>query len=348
MTDAAETPIISLPNSNRFENLIGHDSVIEYLRKAHRLNKLPQTILFDGPSGIGKSSMAYALAKFLLAGGQDDSDVYQKHARKVEMQPPIHPDLRMLTPSGAGGQIKVDDVRDAIDVAFQMPIESDRRVIIIDPADRLNVSAANSLLKLLEEPPSLLTLILATESVHGILPTIRSRSARLRLYPLSSELIVRWLEKSHGIDPQLARVAALFSDGCPGKALQQIGGKAVADRDTLIREWQFFQAHGFQAIFRVAWNLAGITQPLETLLGAWTTWLRDSLVAATTPQRHDLLVNSDRMEDLAEEAQRLGPRVIGRCLEHLVQARLDARRLINRQLFFEALLLRLGPELKRS
>jgi DNA polymerase III gamma/tau subunit len=83
-------------------------------------------------------------------------------------------------------------------------------------------------------------------------------------------------------------------------------------------------------------------------LGAWTAWARDAFVAAASPGRPDLLVNRDRAEDLAAEAERYGPQVLGRCLECLLEARGDARRMVNRQLFVENLLLRLGPALKRT
>lgn len=347
-TKTETTTPVPPPNQMRFSGIIGHEEIIHYLRQAHQLGRLPQTLLFDGPRGVGKSAMAFALAKFLLAGGREEGEAFERHSRKVEADPPIHPDLRMLVPSGPGGQIRVDDVRDVIDVSLQMPLEAERRIIIIDPLDRLNVSSANTLLKLLEEPPPLLTLILATDSIHAILPTIRSRAARLRLHPLGDEAIAKWLVEAHGAEPKIARVAALYGEGCPGRALDQLGGKALADRDTLINEWQFFQKHGMQGLFRVAFNLADISQPLETVLSAWMTWLRDGLVCATSPGREDLLVNADRATDLAEEASRIDPRALGRCLELIAEARPDARRMINKQLFFETLLLRLGPELKRS
>ena len=347
-TKAVEMPAGNEPYRARFESIIGHDEVLRYLRQAMASGKLPQTIIFDGPSGIGKTAMAFALAKCLFAGGVESGAEFDRQARKLECDPPIHPDVRIFQPSGASNTIQIKEIREALDIASQMPIEGARRVFIIDPADRLNVSAANSLLKLLEEPPTLLTTILTTETLHSLLPTIRSRGSRLRLHALADETIAQWLMDKHHADPKLARIAALFSNGAPGCALQQLNGKSVTDRDTLISEWQFFQKNKFQSLFRVACNLAEIEQSIEALLGVWIAWLRDALVTASAPGQAELLVNRDRAADLAAEAERLGPRVIGRCIDHLIESRADARRLIPRQLFFENLLLRLGPELKQA
>ncbi len=346
MAKKSAIPVASPPQSRVFGDVIGHERVISYLRQAQARNRLPQAILFDGPSGIGKSAMAYCLAKFLLAGGDKKKKAFGVHAGKVERE--SHPDLRVLAPSGAGGQIKVDTVRDALDTALQMPLEGERKVFIIDPADRLNPSSANSLLKLVEEPPPLLTIILATESVHSILPTIRSRAARLRLLPLDEKAIAEWLAGEFGADPSEARAATLFSAGCPGQAVAQLGGQSLVDRDVLIAEWKFFQQYGFLAMFRVAHNMSSLDQSTEGLVGALIAWVRDVIVTATAPGKPELVVNRDRIDDLNEEAQRLGPRVLGCCLEILLETRADARRLINKQLFFENLLIRLGPELKKS
>jgi len=345
---AKDSSPISAPDPRQatFAGLIGHERVISYLRRAAGRERLPQAVLFDGPPGVGKSAMAYALAKFLLAGREESGPDFARHAGKVERG--SHPDLRVLAPSGAAGQIRVDSVRDALDTALQMPLEGARKVFVIDPADRLNPSSANSLLKVVEEPPSLLTIILATESIHGILPTIRSRAARLRLHPASEQDVADWLVRRFDAPANEARAAALFSGGCPGRAIELLSGQTLADRDSLIREWQFFQKHGFLALLRVAHNIANLGQSLEGVLGAWTAWARDAFVAAASPGRPDLLVNRDRAEDLAAEAERYGPQVLGRCLECLLEARGDARRMVNRQLFVENLLLRLGPALKRT
>ncbi|MCX7013513.1 MAG: AAA family ATPase [Candidatus Sumerlaeota bacterium] len=334
------------PELATFAGMVGHERVIAYLRKAAALGRLPQAILFDGPPGVGKSSMAYALAKFLLAGGTDSGAAFERHAGKVARS--LHPDLRVFEPSGPGGQIKVESVRNALDTALQMPLEGARKVFLIDPADRLNPSSANSLLKLVEEPPPLLTIVLVAESVHSVLPTIRSRSARLRLYPAAERAVAEWLVRRFGAAEGEAAAAALFSGGCPGRALELLGGKALADRDTLIAEWHFFQKHGFLALMRAAHRLANLGESTEDLLTAWTAWTRDALVAACSPGRPDLLVNRDRAEDLAAEASQYGARALGRCLECLIEFRADARRLINRPLFLENLLLRLGKALKQT
>ncbi|OPZ07010.1 MAG: DNA polymerase III subunit delta' [candidate division BRC1 bacterium ADurb.BinA364] len=225
-------------------------------------------------------------------------------------------------------------------------MESERKVLLIDPADRLNPSSANSLLKLIEEPPKAMAILMATESIHSILPTIRSRAARLRLRPAPEQTVADWLAARFAAAPNEALAAAMFSGGCPAKAVALLNGQALADRDALADEWRFFQRHGSLALFRTASRMAKIAPSLDALLAAWTIWLRDGLVCATAPERADLLINRDRAADLAAEAGALGAGALGACLEILIEARADTRRMVNPQLMIETLLLRIGPKLK--
>ena len=134
--------------------------------------------LFHGPGGAGKRSAARALAAELLAEGEADPD--SARARVVSG---AHPDLTWVVPSGAH-EILVSDIDEpVISAASKTPFESSRRVFVIERADELGDEAANRMLKTLEEPASFVHLILLTDRLGEILPTIRSRCQTVRFEP---------------------------------------------------------------------------------------------------------------------------------------------------------------------
>jgi hypothetical protein len=138
-----------------------------------------------------------------------------------------HPDLHRLVPEGPGGQIRIGKandpepgtVRHLIGELALLPVEGGARVVIVEQAHRLNDDAQNALLKMLEEPPAGVTIILCADDEECLLPTVRSRCARVRLGAVGGREIERWLEELQVADaPRAARLARL-AEGRPGLAL---------------------------------------------------------------------------------------------------------------------------------
>ncbi len=180
--------------------------------------------LFHGPAGTGKRTAARAFAAALLADGAPDPD-----GVRTRVAHGTHPDLTWVTPSGAH-EMLVGDVEEPVVAAASMtPFEASRRVFVIERADTMIEQAANKLLKTLEEPAPFVHLILLTDSLTEVLPTVRSRCQLVRFDALPVEQIAERLGR-HGIAPEAADACARLSLGDSARALELALGDGPALR----------------------------------------------------------------------------------------------------------------------
>ncbi|MBS0236247.1 MAG: AAA family ATPase [Proteobacteria bacterium] len=214
--------------------MVGHGEEIERVISAKSSGRMHHAWLISGPQGVGKSMFAKQFAKWLLQRGPEDSSAtvfsYPENdpgAHKVQAL--THPDF-MLIDSGAdlldvgksNGTIVVDEVRAASSFSHKMPVESHYRVLIVDSIDEMNFNASNALLKVLEEPPENMVLILLNHAPGKVLPTIRSRCYQLKLNPLSFEEFRRVLLRDHALSTIDLEKLYKITAGAPGMALEAI------------------------------------------------------------------------------------------------------------------------------
>ena len=187
----------------------------------------PHAVLLAGPAGIGKSTLAHDLAAALLctpAAGVDRPCRVCRACRMVAHG--NHPDLHVLGPVGPGAQVVIGGadakhrgVRDLVAELSLLPVEGGARVALVEGADRMNDDAQSALLKTLEEPPAGVTIILCADEEDRLLPTVRSRCARIRLGPVPSREIESILAEHDAADPPTAARLARLASGRPGRAI---------------------------------------------------------------------------------------------------------------------------------
>ena len=179
--------------------------------------------LFHGPGGAGKRAAARALAAELLAEGEADPD-----SARARVMSGAHPDLTWVVPSGAH-EILVSDIDEpVISAASKTPFESSRRVFVIERADELGDEAANRMLKTLEEPAAFVHLILLTDRLGEILPTIRSRCQTVRFEaPSEQEVAAGIQELGVAADTALACVRLALQDADSAQELAGAEGRAL-------------------------------------------------------------------------------------------------------------------------
>jgi DNA polymerase III delta' subunit len=192
------------------------------------LGRTPHAVLFVGPSSAGKTTLALDLAAGLLCRDPDPEARPCRACRGCHLVATgNHPDLHRLAPEGPGGQVRIGaatdpepgTVRHLIGELALLPVEGGARVAIVEQAHRLNEDAQNALLKLLEEPPSGVTIVLCADDDECLLPTVRSRCVRIRLGAVGIREIELWLGETGSVDaPRAARLARLVG-GRPGLAL---------------------------------------------------------------------------------------------------------------------------------
>jgi DNA polymerase-3 subunit delta' len=180
--------------------------------------------LLHGPAGTGKRAAARAFAAELLAREAPDGD----NAR-VRVQHGTHPDLTWVAPSGAHEMLRRDVDEAVVAAAGHTPFEAPWRVFVLERADTMNDEAANSLLKTLEEPPPYVVLLLLTDRLTQVLPTIASRCQLVRFDALGSEALAERLQ-SRGTEPGAALACARLSLGDGERALALALGDGPALR----------------------------------------------------------------------------------------------------------------------
>ena len=227
--------------------LVGHAEAERSLLEAYRGGRIPHAWLLGGPRGIGKATLAYRLARFVLAHpgpaapevqGADSLALNPEHpvARRVAAQ--AQGDLLVLERiiNEQTGKlytvIRVEEVRRTVSFFGSTAGEGGWRVAIIDSVDELNTEGANSLLKILEEPPPRTLLLLISHAAGRVLPTIRSRCRVLMLRPLSPDEVARAAAAALGREPDDAelREAAAAAEGSVARALSLLDGSALVLR----------------------------------------------------------------------------------------------------------------------
>jgi len=215
-----------------FENFQGNLHVQTTLEGMIARERIPQTMLFAGLAGLGKATLARRFAARLLGSPekveQDDLSLpdnsslilaREKLPSDKRNDDPLffgtHPDFLTFAPDGPLRQIGIPQMRLLKERAQYKPLHGDRRVFLIDQADRAGEHAANSLLKTLEEPPDHLILILTAENLYDLLPTIRSRSVVINFSPLPQDEM-REFARTRKLDNAEDRIA--LSGGSPGVA----------------------------------------------------------------------------------------------------------------------------------
>ena len=221
-------------------DLLGHESAEAVFLSAWRSGRLPHAWLIVGPPGIGKATLAFRIARFVLAGGNgsDDASLFLSEDHPVfrRVASGGHSDLltlaRDLQEDGPKTVIGVDAVRAAGDFVHLTAAEGTWRTAVVDSADDLNLNAANALLKILEEPSDNTLILLVSHSPGRLLPTIRSRCCRLPLDRVPDGAMREILARGRaGAEPgELARLLAI-AEGSPGRAfaLMEAGGLELLD-----------------------------------------------------------------------------------------------------------------------
>jgi DNA polymerase III subunit delta' len=236
-------PQIAAVHPRETASLFGHREAEQALLNAYRSGKIPHAWLIGGPQGIGKATLAYRMARFVLAH-RDALAAEVQRAETLSVDP-SDPVARHVAAGAHGGLltlerslndkgvmrtvITVDETRETISFFGSTAAVEGWRVCIVDTVDELNPNAANALLKILEEPPRQSLFLLVSHAPARVLPTIQSRCRKLPLRPLAPGDVISAAAQAATIaidDPALVE-AAQAADGSVARALTLLGGDAI-------------------------------------------------------------------------------------------------------------------------
>jgi len=330
-----------------FRDLIGQHHARLVLQRALESGKISHAYLFVGPTGVGRLAAARALAQALLctAGGDDACGVCGP-CRKVAGG--THPDLRIIAPgrteTGAERRaVAIDQVRDLKREAAYPPYEGKWKIFILEDTEQMRAEAANSLLKVLEEPPPRIVIILLSESTEALLPTLVSRAQLVRFTLVSANEIADALTTRAGVPVERARFLAAMAGGRVGAALEAAGAgeEAFRRRQDVLRTLDAIEGGDVIAGLDAAEAIARQKDEIERWLDIALLWFRDLAIwqAVGDPA---LLTNLDQRGKVAERARRARPEDLTQTMDAIEQAKAALRRNINPRLVLETLFTQLG------
>lgn len=235
--------LLGAPHPRTRFSLAGHAAAETEVLAAWNGGRFPHAFLIGGPEGIGKATLAYRIARFVLANpkpGAPSLDIAAEHPVARQIAALSHPDfllLRRIAPEEdkkVPTEIKVDEIRKLVKFFGTTAANGGYRVCIVDALDDLNKSGANALLKILEEPPARSLFLLISHSPGRLLATIRSRCQKLSLRPLSvgevSKAVQEIASEIDGLPIEKIPEAAKASGGSVRQALSLLLGEGLAVR----------------------------------------------------------------------------------------------------------------------
>jgi DNA polymerase III subunit delta' len=286
------------PHPRETSQLFGHAAAEQRLAEAFESGRMHHAWLLAGPAGIGKATLAYKVARYVLARPEERTvpgkglDVAPQSAAARQVDALSHVGLLLLRrPYDTRAKrfataIPVDEVRRLKSFVGLTAGEKTWRVVIVDSADDLNINAANALLKTLEEPPARVLFLLVSSEPSGLLPTIRSRCRRLDLHPLSPEPL------------REAADAALSASELEAPSAKEWEQLASISRGSVRRALQLVASGGLE----LHQQLAGIFAALPAL--NWTSAhnLADSLAPSAQEQRFEIFFDL-LLDEMAQYAR---------------------------------------------
>lgn len=307
----------------------------EHLARYVTAGRVPQAILFAGHRGIGKHTLVYRFAHTLLCERPKPSGIAcgECHACGLT-RAKTHPDCIELVPGEPGKAIKIDQIRQIITVLSLKPQYPAHRVVIVDPADQLNIAAVNAFLKFLEEPTERTVLLLITDKPSRLPATLLSRCQKIFVAKPNHQQAESWLN-DRGISKD-ADLLLRIAQGAPLLALNYANDNTLKLRQQCFNELMAVaerRMHPVSAAER--WQELDLTMLLTWLFG----WVAD-LIKCRYRLPTEMLVNADANPHLNKLAKRLKLTDIYPFYDHLLvcRARLDTQ--INKQLLIEELLLK--------
>lgn len=341
-----------------FEKILGNANAKNILKRLLEKNRVPHSFLFSGLEGIGKKQFAIEIAKSLVCSNTisssacgtckdcgrasnfsyPKSDDRDSHKKIIYSE---HTDVGIVIPYR--NNILVDAIRDLENAANFRPYEANARIFIVDDADGLNDSAANALLKTLEEPSETTYLFLVTSRPSTLLPTIHSRCQRINFAPVETNEIEKFILEKENIPTEDAKLRAKISGGSVGRALNLDLEKYYEHRLKMLDVLRSLNSsRNFSILLKTSEEIAdpknrddyeNSINTLELLLvDIWTLGNAENAEA----------VNFDISKDLRHLAQNIDNQTVSNWIREVETLTVDLKSNLNRKVATDALFMKMA------
>ena len=298
-----------------FNSLVGQTIAKETLTKMLKLARVPGTLLFSGPRGVGKSHFALQFAALLMGPA---------HTQKVLAK--SHPDLHVYEASEKSGLHPISSVHSLLEEIHLSPMEAPVKVFIIEDAEKMLASSSNALLKILEEPPKDSVIILVSHESERLLPTIRSRCRRIAFFPIAEQEMINYLMERCALTQSQACSLAKRSQGSLGKALFYAKQQKDPKQDLLQEILSQKKYLNYPKLQEALLELEGLAEDEEDTMGGYdlileeiVTWQRDLILLQEKADAVHLF-HSDHLKNLEDGSHE--PAI---CLEKVLKKVADCR-----------------------
>lgn len=338
-----------------FDAIIDQERPIRILTSFLTHGTIPHALLFTGIEGVGKRTAAIAFAMACNCTGNGGEKLAASQEPRAAVEPcgkcaacrkivsGNHADVLRVAPAGL--QIKIDQIRELCQCLAMKHHEARVRFALIVDAHRLNPSAGNALLKMLEEPPARTVLILTAPQKADLLPTIVSRCQHLSFKPIARHHLAAILHKAYRLSPDEAAATADLADGSVTRALAMHRGRWVQRRNWLMAELAGLGRQSTSVLLALAERLSREKTDLFEYLDLMAAWVRDVAVARCAPER---IIHRDLHAQLVALSETIPERICLQAAETILEARRRIHANANPRLACEGLLLNMAASLRQA
>ena len=323
---------------------IGQEKAIAFLKHAMATDNGTHSYLLTGPAHVGKLTLALDIAKALNCLEPDPPCGNCASCQRIAGNK--HADVLLTdlenptgtTDNGTRTKISINDIKEIERSASLFPYEGVYKVFIINGAENMSREAANSLLKILEEPPGKVVFILTATDEYLLLPTVISRCQRIELTPLPLQEIERILLEQYGLAGDKARLISRLSGGCPGWALSaSVDEGYLRERDDRLSHIIPLLSATWEDRFNYAAKFENNRKKAEDTLYTWLIWWRDIMLVWCGCK--ELVTNIDHTTILIEWAHAMDLQEISNFIDHIEMSLEALSRNANIRLLFETMML---------
>ncbi len=285
-----------------FKHIVGHEKIIQHLKEAIRSGKVSHAYILSGEDGAGKNLLANAFAMSLQCEDKKDGpDACGKCRSCIQAASENHPDIIRVTHEKAS--IGVDDVRIRINNDIQVkPYSSPYKIYIIDEAEKMTEAAQNALLKTIEEPPVYAVIILLTNNLSALLPTILSRCVTLKLKAVDQDVIKQFLMSDYQVPDYQAELSAVFAQGNVGKAVKYASSDEFMElKNDVLHLLKYIDEMELYEIIDGLKRISEKKDKIKDYLDLMVLWYRDVLMYKVTNDLN-LLTYKNEYLDITRQA----------------------------------------------
>ncbi|MGE5329359.1 MAG: DNA polymerase III subunit delta' [Deltaproteobacteria bacterium] len=318
-----------------FNDFVGQEKIKSTLKDIIQSGKLSHAYMFEGADGMGKSTLARIFAQAALCRNFEKAPCGECSSC-TKLSNSNHPDFYTISPKGLS--IGVDEVRKLQENIIIKPIESEKKVYIIEQADKMTEQAQNCLLKTLEEPPGDSLLILCVQSTANMLKTIKSRCVSLK-FDIYKDEEIKAVLRMHDIDNEESlELASVFSQGILSKAFLVVSEEFMRVREEIICFLSNLHGSRIEDLLKTASYLDSKKEFIQHIFDIISSWYRDLAVYKVCGNDR-LLINLDKKDIILKNIKNYSERDIVQIIKKVEESRRDIRRNVNLPIVIDNMLI---------